>query len=158
MANGVQLLDCSKEVTPIVATTRLNLSATVYEVGGDAPTNIIHTDQDWYVDVEWSITGHLIRHFCGEWHVSVNLESVGPGSEYQIPTPPAVIPMDPCGDGKYRYRINVRAGQIDARDADGTLYIIGVTLGSTDPCGKPGHLFAYCTGEELQFVPGPAHD
>ena len=153
---SVPLLDCEKQFTPLVATTTLNLKATVFEVGGDAPTNIIHTDQAWYVEVEWEITGPLIRHFCGTWHVSVNLESIGPGSEYQFPEPPAQVPMNPCGDGKYKYTINVPANAVDARDPDGTLYIVGVTLGSTDPCGNAGHLFGYCTGEELHFVP-PVH-
>ena len=157
MSNGLPLLDCSREFTPLVATTAINLKATVYEVGGSAPTNIIRTDQAWYVDVEWELTGHLVRHFCGKWHVSVALESIGPGDEYQFPDPPAQIDMDPCGDGKYSYRINVAAGAVDARDPDGTLYLIAVTVGSSDLCGGAGHLYAYCHGEELHFVPGPPH-
>ena len=157
MANGLPLLDCSREFTPLVATTAINLKATVYEVGGSTPTNIIRTDQDWYVEVEWGITGHLVRHFCGNWHVSVALESIGPGKEYQFPDPPAIIAMEPCGDGTYKHTIKVAAGSVDARDPDGTLYLVAVTLGSSDPCGGAGHLYAYCTGEELHFVPGPAH-
>lgn len=153
MPNGLKLLDCEREFTPLVAATTIKLSATVYEVGGTAPTNIIHIDQDWYVEVEWELTGHLIRHFCGLWHLSVSLESIGPGKEYQFPDPPAKVQMDPCGDGKYKFRIDVKAGQVDARDPDGTLYIVAVTLGSTDPCEQAGHLYAYCTGEELHFVP-----
>jgi hypothetical protein len=155
--NGLKLLDCEREFTPLVASTTIKLSATVYEVGGTGPTNIIRTDQDWYVDVEWEITGHLIHHLCGTWHVSVVLESIGPGNEYQFPDPPDKVKMDPCGDGTFKHRINVRAGEVEARDVDGTLYIIGVTLGSTDACDKPGHVYAYCTGEELHFVPGPVH-
>jgi hypothetical protein len=157
MSNGLKLLECEREFTPLVAATRIRLSATVYEVGGTDPTSIIHTNQNWYVDVEWQMTGHLIRHFCGDWYVSVVLESIGPGKEYQFPDPPAKVPMEPCGDGKYRYRINVAAGEVEARDQDGTLYILGVTLGSGDHCGQPSHLYAHCTGGELHFVPGPPH-
>jgi len=157
MAHGLKLLDCEHEFTPLAAATKINLSATVFEVGGSTPTNIIHTDQDWYVDVEWSISGNLVRHFCGNWRVAVQLESIGPGKEYHFPDPSAAVKMDPCGDGKYKYRIEVKAGEVAARDPDGTLYIVSVTLGSTDPCDRPGHIYAYCTGEELHFVPGPSH-
>lgn len=153
---AIKLLECEQEFTPLAANTMVKLSATVYEVGGQAPTSIIRDDQDWFVDVEWEMTGGLIHHFCGEWCVSVVLESVGPGKDYQIPTPAARIPMEPCGDGKYKYRINVRAGEIESRDHDGTLYLVAVTLGSSDPCGRPSHIFAHCTSHRdghLHFVP-----
>ena len=159
MPNGLKLLECEKEISPLVATTTISLSAEVFEAGGNTPTTIIRTDQAWYVIVEWELTGHLRRHFCGKWFVSVVLESIGPGDDYQFPDPPAAVPMDPCGDGKYSYRIDVPAGAVAARDGDGTLYIPGVTLGSGDPCGNPSHIYANCTsdGKELHFVPGPPH-
>jgi len=149
---AVYLLDCSKEVDPFTTTLDVTLKATVFEIGGVAPTNIIHTNQDWYVEVEWEVTGQLLHHLGGTWHLSVVLDSIGPGLDYQFPDPPASIPMDPCGDGKYKYRIDVKAGQVDARDPDGTLYTVGVTLGSEDMCKHPGQIHAHCTGDELHFV------
>lgn len=154
--NGVHLVDCEREITPLAGRTDLRLTATVYEVGGDSPTQIIRTDQDWYVDVEWTLTGPLRHHFCGKWYVSVQLESIGPGPEYRFPVPAAEIDMEPCGDGTYSYRINVPAGEVDAADPDGTVYIVSVTLGSENACGDPGHLRAHCTGDEIHFVPGPS--
>jgi hypothetical protein len=156
MPKGLALAECETEVAPVVTTTNLSISATVYEVGGTAPATIIRTNQDWYTIVEWEITGNLVHHLCGDWRVSVNLESIGPGGEYQFPSPAAIVPMDPCGTGKYQHRINVGAGQVRA-DEDGTLYILGVTLASKDPCGDPGHLAAHCSGDEIQFVQGPPH-
>lgn len=153
----VQLLECDQQISALITNTEITLSATVYEVGGEDPTGIIRTDQDWYVDVEWQITGNLVRHLCGNWHVAVALESIGPGGEYQFPDPSAIVAMEPCGDGHYTYRIDVPAGAVDARDPDGTVYIVAVTLGSTDPCGAAGHIHANCRDGELQFVPGPAH-
>ncbi len=154
----IYLLECEQEFTPLVRGTTVKIKATANEVGGNPPSGIIRADQDWYVDVEWEMTGDLIRHFCGNWCVSAVLESVGPGKDYQIPARPARVPMEPCGDGKYSYRIEVGAGDVDARDCDGTLYNVAVTLGSTDPCGKPSHIFAHCTGGHLHIVPGPPHD
>lgn len=157
MPNGLPLMHCEHEITPTVSTTTLEINATVFEEGGVAPTEIIRTDQGWRVEVNWAITGHLIRHLCGEWVVAVSLESIGPGPEYQFDDPPGRIPMDPCGDGSYSYTINVPAGAVDARDPDGTLYLVTVTLGSLDPCNKPGHIYAHCSGAHLHFVPGPSH-
>ncbi|MCP5095064.1 MAG: hypothetical protein GY943_05900 [Chloroflexi bacterium] len=154
----IELLECEQEFTPLVQGTKVSIKATADEVGGNPPSGIIRADQDWYVDVEWEMTGGLIRHFCGNWCLSVALDAVGPGEDYQIPSPPVRIPMDPCGDGKYSYRINVKAGEVAARDCDGTVYIFVVTLGSTDPCGKSSHIFAHCTGGHLHVVPGPSHD
>ncbi len=152
---AVPLLDCEKEFDPFVTGLGLKLKATVFEVGGVAPTHIIHTDQDWYVDVEWELTGPLTHHLDGWWHLSVVLDSIGPGDDYQFPTPPARIPFDPCGNGEYKYKIEVKAGEVDARDPDGTLYTVGVTLGSEDKCKHPGQIHAHCTGDELHFVLPP---
>lgn len=157
MANGI-MLECESEVSPLVTSTDLTIKAEVFEKGGTAPTSIIRADQDWYVDVEWAISGMLVRHFCGTWHVRVNLESVGPGDDYEFPESEAAkIPMEPCGDGKYKHRIDIPAGKVSARDKEGTQYIVGVTLGSTDPCDAAGHLYGNCKGLTLQFVPGPPH-
>jgi hypothetical protein len=155
MPNGVKLVECEKEFTPVVTTTTIKLAATVYEAGGNTPASIIREDQAWYAIVEWEMTGDLIRHFCGKWKVSINLESIGPFPEYAFG--PETEDMNPCGDGKYSKTINVPAGAVDHVDDDGTIYILGVTLGSIDPCGDAGHIYAHCTGGELQFVPGPAH-
>jgi hypothetical protein len=161
MPNGLELIKCKSEVTPLVTNTELSLSATVFEVGGEAPTSIIRADQAWYVIVRWSIKGHLVQHLCGKWHVSVSLESIGPGEEYEFPTPPKVVEMKPCGDGTYETQIDIAAGQVAFNDVNGTSYIVSVGLGSTDPCGNAGHLYGSCrgdVGQELRFVPGPPHE
>jgi hypothetical protein len=154
MSNGLQLVHCAQEFSPIITTTSFTMSATVYEVGGQAPTAIIRTDQDWYVEVKWKITGHLIRHLCGKWMVQVNLESIGPGNEYEFPGKPGkIVDMDPCGNGEYSTKINVAAGAVEA-EPSGRQYLVGVTLGSQDPCDKPGHLYGNCTADTpLTFIP-----
>lgn len=153
MANGLPLLNCSYQFDPFPTRIGVNLKATVYEVGGVDPTNIIHADQAWYVDVEWELTGGLLHHLCGEWCVSVVLESIGPGDEYRFPPSCDRVRIDPCIKGPYKHRIEVAAGKVGAEEPCGTLYIVGVILGSLDACGHAGQLHAHCTGDELHFVP-----
>src|SRR5262245_61275213 len=107
MANGNALVHCSTEFDPSLTTVGFTLSASVFEVGGVAPTDIIHTDQAWYVEVKLEVTGQLIHHIGGEWRVAVVLESIGPGNDYKFPVPSKAEPMNPCGDGKYTIRIDV---------------------------------------------------
>lgn len=150
------LAHCSTEFDPAVTTVGFTIAADVFEVGGVAPTDIIHTDQAWYVEVQLEVTGHLMHHLGGSWHVAVVLECVGPGNHYKFPNPVVAVPLDPCGDGKYPIRIDVAAGQVDAAVPEGTLYTIGVIVGTLDLCGHPGHLHAHCRGGDLHFVP-PHH-
>ena len=58
---------CEFEITPFPATITGEMKTSVYEVGGDEPTGIIRTDQDWYVLVEFILKGPLMHHFCGEF-------------------------------------------------------------------------------------------
>src|SRR5262245_13515089 len=113
MANGNALVHCSTEFDPLLTTVGFTISASTYEVGGVAPTDIIHTNHAWYVEVNLEVTGHLMRHMCGEWRVAVVLESIGPGNDYKFPDPSKAVTMDPCGDGKYTIRIDVPAGQVE---------------------------------------------
>lgn len=154
MANPI--VHCSTEFDPLTTRVGFTMSASVFEVGGVNPTDIIHTDQDWYVVVELEVTGHLMHHMGGTWLVAVVLESVGPGNDYEFPTPNLAVPLNPCGNGKYTIRIDVRAGQVAGPGPAGALYLIGVKVGSLDLCGHPGHLHAHCRGGDLQFVP-PHH-
>lgn len=153
--DGHKFMECETEVSQLARDAKLKIYAQIFEVGGAAPVDIIRSDQDWYVKVGWEFTGQIARHMTGKWHVSVALTPVGPGTAYQLPTPPATVDMDPCGDGTYETTISVNAGDIAARDTDGTLYIVALTLGSTDACGRTSHMFAHCTGAHLHFIPTP---
>ena len=156
MSNGLTLVHCSTEFDPAVTTVRVDLTATVFEAGGVAPTDIIHTDQAWWVEVKLKVTGHLMHHMGGQWLVAVVLESIGPGNDYKFPTPAKAVPLDPCGNGEYTIRIDVPAGQVEGQAPEGTLYLVGVTIGTLDICGHPSHIHAHCSGGDLHFVP-PHH-
>lgn len=150
MSNGVPFTHCEFEISPIVTELTGTINATVYEEAGVKPTTIIQVDQAWYVEVEWSLKGHMRRHLCGQWCVMVHLESVGKGNEYSLPESCEYFPIDPCNDGTYKKRINIPAGLIQPQDC-GTLYLLAVTLGSLDACGRKGHIAAYCKGPSLMF-------
>jgi len=64
----------------------IRLYAGVYENG--RPTNsIINVNQPWDVRLSFGLVGPLREIICGKWCVSVNFESIGPGSEFRITHP-----------------------------------------------------------------------
>lgn len=161
MSNGGYPLDCTYEVpTILVEDLTVDVQAEVYEVGGVAPTTIIRTTQDWYVQVRWRIKGALARLLCGEWCLCLSLESIGPGPEVRLPNPCTRIPMKPCEDhtptddepeGEYlQKRITVGAGEIEEAAGEplagecGRGYLLYVSLQAYDSCGKPTSIFIHC--------------
>jgi hypothetical protein len=65
----------------------------LFEVGGVAPTNIIKSSQGFGAHIEWQLCGWLAQFLPGNWRLSLLLESMGPGPEYSLPTPPDAIPL-----------------------------------------------------------------
>lgn len=151
---GLKFPKCEYEIEEVVTKTKLKIAAVVYEIGGDVPTSIIGTDQDWKVVVKWSIHGRLQSHLCGKWAVGLSLESLGKAAEYDFG--PAYVAMDPCGTGEYSHTFEIKAGEI-AADEDGTLFELGVTLTARDACGKPSHIAAYCKDVSLMFFQQAPH-
>lgn len=146
--------DCPFEISPQSCRLTGGLRGTIYEEGEKGPQEHITTDKDWYVDVEWYLHGHLVRHLCGTFCIGVHLESIGEGREYSFG--PARVKMDPCGDGHYNYRFKIEAGSVEPGDC-GRLYIVAVTLTSEDYCGYPGHIRAFCKEGCVMFTE-PAAD
>lgn len=127
-----------------------NISAEIREIGGTDPTTIIRFDQDWVVNVEWALTGALKSMICGTWCVNVNLESIGPGEELELPAPELHIPLNPCGDGKYKADVLIRAGTIKA-DHCSTPYKLVATVTYVNTCNRPGPMAGFVEGPILQF-------
>lgn len=61
-----------------------NVSLTVLDPSGIAPTTIIQTDHAWQVRVNWFINGVVAPFIGGKWKVRVFAESMGNGAEKQI--------------------------------------------------------------------------
>lgn len=152
--NGTAFKENAFEVDPHITRVTGAIKAAIYERGGVAPTNIIHSDQDWYIDVEWSISGPMINLLSGFWEVQVGLESVGLGKEYTLPLRDLEpVPMNPCKDGgKYRTRIEFPAGKIKAGPGKATVYELAVTVVACDPCGNPALFHAYASEAKVMIV------
>lgn len=145
--------ECEFEISPYVCSVTGEIKATVYEVGGTDPTGIIQADQDWYVLVEFRLTGPIVHHLCGKFCVCLHIECFGPGPEETLPC--VYADMEPCKpeDEWYEVKINVPAGTIPGAEC-GQVCCLAVTLTSFDPCDNPGHIAAYCRGPCIMFYTG----
>ena len=146
-------LDCPFDISPIATRLHGAMRATIYEEDQSGPQEHIDVANDWYVDIEWYLKGHLTRHLCGKFCLNVHLESIGKGEEYSFG--PEYVDMDPCGNGYYRHRFHIKAGEVKAGDC-GRLYLVAVTLSSLDECKGQGHINAYCKEGCVMFVNTPA--
>ncbi|WP_420641628.1 hypothetical protein [Candidatus Leptofilum sp.] len=120
---------------------------------GRPSNNVIRTDQNWSVRVDWKLEGALVPCIAGNWCVTLFLESIGRGREFSFPLPHQEqirVPLDPCGNGEYTYDIQVPAHTI--RDSDcSTPYKAVVALTYLDPCDRPGPMAGFCELPILQF-------
>jgi hypothetical protein len=87
------------------------------------------------------------------WQVKVDLESIGTAKEYSSEL--YKIDMDPCKKEGYSHTFEIASNTLHPAEG-GTVYLVAVTLSSLDPCGQPGHIWAYGTGVSVMFVPGKA--
>jgi len=130
---------------------RIN-TVVVKESGDKAvePNHIIRIDSDWSVHVEWELTGHLTKLICGQWCLSVLLESIGPGPELKLPSTTHYIDLDPCGDGQYESWNNFKPGAVPAESCS-TPYKLVVAITYYNKCGKPGPIAGFYEGPIVQF-------
>lgn len=135
---------------------------------GVAPTNIIRTDQDWSVHVNWTVDGLITGMISGFWDLHVSLESIGPGAELDLTDPVLddhLIPLVTGGGGgpvNYSRHVDIAAGVVPAPTHAGSeLYIVGVSLTYREVLpgggfGPPGPMACFSTERTVQFYnPGP---
>ncbi len=141
--------ECSFEVTPYER-LRGGIRATIYEEGQRGPQDIVAIGDEWYVKVQWYLTGGLQRHLCGQFCVAVYFESIGRGKEFSFG--PVEVEMKPCGDGRYEY-IFKGSDWVKLKEKHcGRLYHVGVSLTSR-ACDRPGHIAGFCDVGTVMFVP-----
>lgn len=123
-------------------------TATVREYGGPNPITIIRTNQRWDVQIEWQTSGFIKSWVAGNWHLTVYLESMGPGDDHALVDPnEAVIPLlPPPTDHLYKYHPDFNAGVVPAG-----VYKLILTITYTDPAGNPGEMAGYWEGPIIQF-------
>ncbi len=126
-----------------------DIGAYITEVGGVDPTSIIRVDEDWKVHVNWILKGHLTEFVCGQFCISVYLESMGPGPELKVSE--LHIDLDPePGDNEYAVWLTVPAGTISADDCS-TPYKLVTTVTYLTPKSRPGPMAGFVEGPILQF-------
>jgi len=143
------------EIAPLARDLKLVFSTGFYEdeLATAPATSIIYSGETYYVRLDWKLEGQLAHHFCGVWQVKIDLESIGEAKEYTSEL--QKIDMDPCKDEGYYHIFKITPDTVQPAEG-GTVYLVAVTLSSLDPCGRPGHLWAYSTGVSVMFVPGKA--
>jgi len=128
------------------------IEASIYELGGVAPTNIIRIDEDWLVRLKWQLHGSLKSMICGKWCLHVHLESIGKGPELDLPDPgPEIqIPLNPCGNGEYCYDFVVKKGTVKPEHCS-TPFKVVTTVVYENACGRPGPMAGFVEFGIIQF-------
>jgi hypothetical protein len=147
--------ECQFELGEMAHDLGLSISASYWEneISTISAPSTVSAVETFYVKVEWSLTGHLSRHFCGKWQVKIDFESIGTAQEYSSSL--VTIDMDPCLHGPnnpYSYTFTITSGTVKPAPG-GTVYLVAVTISSLDPCGDPGHIWGFCKGPSVMFVP-----
>jgi hypothetical protein len=115
--------------------------------GINPPANIIQTDDAWDVHVEWEIAGVAAPFLGGDWHVSVYVESIGPGPEMQLGTT-TTVPLAtaaPAASRTYSTKVTVPAGTLPK----GTYKLVALLNYSNG--GLPQEMAGFDTGTIIQL-------
>ncbi len=94
-------------------------AANLTEVGGVDPVAIVSSTQGFGAHIEWSLCGWLAQWLPGNWRLCLLLESIGPGSEYSLPSPNSdsvSLASGPFAGNcrTWTHDINVPAGLVEA--------------------------------------------
>ena len=124
--------------------------ASIHEVTSPTvPNNIIRIDQDWFVHLEWQLTGSLLRMIDGTWLIQTFLESVGPGPEVELNKPGMTLNLD--GSTDYKFEFHVKAGEVEVGS-----YKMVTTIKYRAPDGLPGPMAGFYEVPLIEFYdPGP---
>jgi predicted flap endonuclease-1-like 5' DNA nuclease len=129
-------------IPPALDESRLEiLDATLHEVDGVTPSNIIGSDLNWSIHIEWELTDATPELLTGDWLVQAYLESMGPGTEYALPpgsgdkVPLANGTPIAANDYRYSHDIIVAAGVVDPG-----VYKMVVTVVKEREAGVPSDL------------------
>ena len=82
-----------------------------------APKNVIRSDQDWGVKVEWEMQGPLVTWLDANFRLTVHLEGIGVAGDHSLPfvavhTLSAPLNAGPPASRKYEEIIDIPAGTI----------------------------------------------
>jgi len=116
------------------------------------PNRVLQTNLDWFIRVDWNISGLIAGGLGGEWEVRAFAESIGPGFEGQV-GPTVIVPLSaaPATNSRsYTTTIRVPAGTPPAG-----AYKLTVLVNYRNG-GLPQQMAAFAEGPVVQFYnPGP---
>jgi len=148
---------------------------TITEDVGTNPTSIIRTNSPWHIKVDWKLEGSLIpTPFFPpneNWVVRAFLESMGPGTEYEIPAhfgkPAPTLGFDlgtadPANPNKMNYSLTIDLDPAPLavpggppptpEPVDAGIYKLVVAVTSVEKgTGNPGSFAGFLEGMTLQF-------
>jgi hypothetical protein len=154
MSNVVPFEEVEYEIGPLAQDLKLLFKASLIEdqTGVVPAKSIVSPSEKCSVKVEWKLEGEFRRHLCGKWQVKIDLESIGEAPEYSSEC--VEIDMNPCMDEEewYEHTFPLDVKKL-APQKGGTVYLVDTTLSSLDPCGKIGHIWGFCKGPSVMFVP-----
>lgn len=120
--------------------------ANIHEVTSPTmPTNIIRTDQDWFVHLQWRLTGSLVPLIGGTWLIQTYLESIGPGPEFEVNAPGMSLAVNP-NSPNYDVKFHVQAGAVP----EGSYQMV-TTIKFRDQTGRPGPLTGFYEEPIVEF-------
>jgi len=124
-------------------------------------SRIIRNDQSWGIKVDWEMHGNVVEFLDAEFRVRVLLESMGPGTEYDLPSAGPVIvgtlsvtPTYPGGvpTRTYTANIDLAPGSVEV----GTYLVVTVIQMYERSTGNPTPIAGFVDGPMIQvFKPGP---
>lgn len=128
---------------------RSNMSMSVLDPLGRGPTNVIDEDQNFTVELTWTVPAPEAQTLGGEFRLRVFAESIGPGQEKQIGAT-VTVPVAPVatGDKVYVHPIAIPANTLDGEGTTG-----GV---NTSGCFKVAAVLQHINGTVFTDVSGYA--
>ncbi|MFL7869165.1 MAG: hypothetical protein AB8I58_10075 [Anaerolineales bacterium] len=120
------------------------------ELGSGKTASIIATDQDWSIRLGWTLSGP--EPLFGDWLVSVYLESMGPGVDYELSSNDngrlSLTDCDMKAPNVYSYanEMKFKAGEVAAG-----IYWLVVAIAWEKHPGKLGDLMGFSEKSMLQF-------
>ena len=152
-----------------MATTDINVgapitgqfTATIVDVAGNPPTDVVRASDAFRIDCSWFITGGLASSIGGQWYVQIAFEALGGGAEFR--STEIAIPLDGRTGAGTPYTAqavfpggaNFPGGgpvKVPAGDRN-AVYEVAALLAHTDVAGNPGPMAASVNLERLTLYP-----
>ena len=119
------------------------------------PNHVLQDNLEWYITVKWQVSGLCAPGLGGDWHIRVNLESMGEGFEGTLNTQIEPVNSAPIATiRKYETTINLpKPEEVDGLIA-GTYKLVLIITHTNTGAGqtKRTRMAGFYEGPLLDFV------